>query len=589
MKIFGTHISSGAFDYLSNHLGQINSIKEANNKLYRAFGIVNFFECENDFQLLKKSLLLTENIVSESDRAEYGDFQTNSELTNSIAYYLTTKKIQPSIVIEPTCGKGSFIIASLAHFNKIKQVFGIEIYKPYVWESKFNIIDFYLHNPSENKPDISIIHSSIFDFDFNSILKDIKTSELLIIGNPPWVTNSKLGSLNSSNLPEKRNYKNYSGIDAITGRSNFDIAEYITMMMIEQFQNKEGHVALLVKNSVIKNILFEQNIKKNAISGFEKHRIDSKKEFNVSVEASLFYFKLNTKPAYKCTEFDFYNNSEPTLNFGWLKDKFISNTKLYIDSKEVDGLCPFEWRQGVKHDCSSIMELEKRDGFFVNTLNETIELEDNLVYGILKSSDLKDIVVGKTRKFTIITQTKVGQETNYIERLFPKTFSYLNTHKKNFNTRKSSIYKNKPLFSIFGIGDYSFKPYKVAISGLYKTFHFTLVLPHNGKPIMLDDTCYMLGFSKKEFAVYTLLILNSDLVTRFLKSIIFLDAKRAFTKDVLMRIDLAQVANLIGKGKISEKLDVFNETYNTNLNMDLWNDFIEEISLVRNQQLELFN
>ena len=33
--------------------------------------------------------------------------------------------------------------------------------------------------------------------------------------------------------------------------------------------------------------------------------------------------------------------------------------------------------------------------------------------------------------------------------------------------------KKAGTFSIFGIGDYSFKPYKVAISGLYKTFHFS--------------------------------------------------------------------------------------------------------------------
>ena len=48
------------------------------------------------------------------------------------------------------------------------------------------------------------------------------------------------------------------------------------------------------------------------------------------------------------------------------------------------------------------------------------------------------------------------------------------------------------------------------ISGLYKTFHFTLILPQNSKPIMLDDTCYFLGFDNLEFAVYTTILLNSN-------------------------------------------------------------------------------
>ena len=248
----------------------------------------------------------------------------------------------PEIVIEPTCGKGNFIVSSLKHFDSVKKVFGIEIYKPYVWESKFNIIDYYLNNPTKNKPEIFIIHNSVFDFDFKTIAKENGTKEILILGNPPWVTNSKLGSLNSSNLPKKTNFKNHNGLDAMTGKGNFDIAEYITLMMIETFQHQKGNIALLVKNTVIKNIVFDQFSKQYRISEIEKYCIDSKKEFNVSVEASLFYCKLNSNPSFKCKEFDFYNNSKAKLNFGWLSDKFVSNIDTYSNTEQIDGKCPFE-------------------------------------------------------------------------------------------------------------------------------------------------------------------------------------------------------------------------------------------------------
>mgnify|MGYP000390879176 FL=1 len=156
-------------------------------------------------------------------------------------------------------------------FSNIKKVFGIEIYKPYVWESKFNIIDYYLNNPTKNKPEIFIIHNSVFDFDFKTIAKENNTKEILIIGNPPWITNSKLGSLNSSNLPKKTNFKNHNGLDAMTGKGNFDIAEYITLMMIETFQHQKANIALLVKNTVIKNIVFDQFSKQYRISEIEKY------------------------------------------------------------------------------------------------------------------------------------------------------------------------------------------------------------------------------------------------------------------------------------------------------------------------------
>lgn len=588
MKIFEANISHQVSDFLNDNLKKIISFEKANQKMYDAFGIIHFFDNNEELETLKEVLSITNNVLEEPDRAEYGDFQTNSDLANKVTLHLASKNISPEVVIEPTCGKGNFIIASLRNFKEIKNVFGVEIYKPYVWETKFNIVDFFLCNPNSNKPKISIVHCNVFDFDFKTISKEHSTNNILIIGNPPWVTNSKLGSLNSTNLPKKTNFKNHSGLDAMTGKGNFDIAEFITLTMIETFQNMKGNLLLLVKNSVIKNIVFDQNKNRYKISDIEKHCIDSKKEFNVSVEAALFYCKLNSLPTFDCTEFDFYNNQKSQLQFGWLNDKFVSNIDTYIHTKEIDGECPFVWRQGLKHDCSTVMELDKVNGHFVNGLNEEVKLEDGLVYGILKSSDLKNTVINQTRKFTIVTQKKVGQETKYIKTEYPKTYQYLTQHQANFDARKSSIYNNKPLFSIFGIGDYSFKPFKVAISGLYKTFHFTLILPQDNKPVMLDDTCYLIGFDKIEFAVYALILLNSNTTVQFLQSVTFPDAKRTFTKDVLMRIDLLELAKHIDKADLQTELETLNEKYKFNLTLDLWNSFISEMTPVNNGQMAMF-
>jgi hypothetical protein len=144
------------------------------------------------------------------------------------------------------------------------------------------------------------------------------------------------------------------------------------------------------------------------------------------------------------------------------------------------------------------------------------------------------------------------------------------------------------LFSIFGIGDYSFKPYKVAISGLYKTFHFTLILPQENKPVMLDDTCYLIGFDKIEFAVYALMLLNSDMTMQFLQSVTFADAKRTFTKDVLMRIDLLQLAKNSNKKDLEPEMNRLNEMYKFSLTLDLWDSFLNGMAPVNNGQMEMF-
>jgi hypothetical protein len=577
MKVFDANISVHVLDYLHNELSQVTLFNYANKQLLDTCGIRNFFADQNEFDIFRQTISNTHLLVSEPDRSEYGDFQTNMKLAQSVTEFLYEKGINPKLVIEPTCGKGNFIVAALGTFIETEFVIGVEIYKPYSWETKFNILQFFIDNPREKKPDIEIYNFNIFEFDFIQIAKQYSNYETLIIGNPPWVTNSKLSTLNSENLPKKSNFKNHSGLDAITGKGNFDIGEFITLKMLDSFENTKGHFAFLVKNAVIKNILFDQKKRKYKISNIQKCKIDSKSEFNVSVEAALFSCRLNSNPEYTCKEYDFYDNQHEVSEFGWIGDKFVSNIELYKHSSDIDGLCPFMWRQGVKHDMSSIMEFEKRNGHYINGLQQEIKIEEDLVYGLLKSSDLKHPLIDKTRKFTIITQKKVGQDTSYIRNKHPKTYDYLESNKDLFNQRKSSIYNNKPSFSIFGIGDYSFAPFKIAISGLYKTFSFSLILPIEQKPVMVDDTCYILGFDDLDFAAYCLILLNSDKTRELLQAITFSDSKRTFTKEILMRIDLYKLAIQFSSQCLKDEINQLNNSYNLNLSPDKWDDFVKSM------------
>jgi hypothetical protein len=583
MKIFEADITYQVSDFFIKMLKRIALFESANDKMMDVCGIHHYFNNQKEYEVLKNVLSKTHIVVKEPDRTEYGDFQTNNDLAVNVATYLKHKSANPKIILEPTCGKGSFIIASLRTFDRIEKIFAIDIYMPYVWETKFSILQYFIDNPSANKPEIVISHFNVFDFDFTEISKEYTKEEILIIGNPPWVTNSKLSRLDSTNLPAKSNFKKHNGIDAITGKGNFDIGEYITLRIFDAFQNSNGYFAFLVKNSVIKNIIYDQKQRNFKISDIQKLSIDSKKEFNVSVEASLLICKLKQVPEFICNEYNIYAPSKLINKFGWVDDKFVSSIALYQHSSGIDGICPFEWRQGIKHDLSSFMELERVNGHFVNGLNQKIILEEDLVFGLLKSSDLKQTVIDKTRKYTIVTQKKVGQSTAFIKKDHPKTYNYLYKNKSQFDLWRSSIYKGKPDYSIFGIGDYSFKPFKIAISGLYKKYSFNLVVPQNGKPIMLDDTCYLLGFDRLDYAAYTFILLNSEKTKKLLKAITFPDAKRMFTKDVLMRIDLMKLAMQTQKAKIKNDIDELNTCYNLKIQTGTWNEYI---ATMRPQQTE---
>lgn len=579
MTYLEAHITDLTLDFFIENQNSLVDYKKINTILKEVSGINNFFESQQEATKLLTEVRENQSIVSDPDRREYGDFQTNRNLATQVAKYAFKKNDSIEFVLEPTCGKGNFILASISQFKSLKKVVGVEIYKPYVWKTKIRILTYFLKNSYKSKPEIDIIHGNAFEFNYSDLAKSTKHLETLIIGNPPWVTNSELGSIESDNLPKKSNFKKHSGLDAMTGKGNFDIGEYISYTMLKCFENHNGIFAFLIKNSVVKNLIQDQQRNLFKIGHSEKLNIDSKKEFNVSVSACLFLTHLNNEPDFTCKEFDFYSQ-EYITTFGLYKDKFVYSVEDYDKTSIIDGKSIFTWRSGVKHDCSNVMEFEQVNGHFINGLGEELNLEKKLVYGLLKSSDLKEDRINNFRKFTIITQNKIGQETNYIQAELPLTYHYLTSHKDYFEKRKSSIYKDKPAFSIFGIGDYSFAKYKIGISGLYKSTHFTLICPNNSKPLMLDDTCYFIGFDKLQMAEIAHYLLNSDLVQRFLKSIIFSDSKRSINKDTLMRIDFKKTFESsdfeIAKTKIS------------GLKIEHWEDFGEMLKEDSVQQMTLF-
>ncbi len=554
MLFRNVHISRKAADFLCNLSQRKLGYIVVNQTLALVSGIQDFLSCQEDLDELAVFLAKDLEYTSEPDRTEYGDFQTNSSLAQRVASLLQSDGAPPDILIEPTFGKGNFIVAALRAFISLRYVVGFEIYKPYVWEAKFAILHFFLENHGHPTPEIRLFHQDVFTVDFQKLSKELTGGEILILGNPPWVTNAELGSLNSANLPKKSNFKNLNGLDAMTGKSNFDIGEYITAMLLRAFQHRSGQMAFLVKNAVVKNLLFDQKKFPFQIGRLRQVSIDAKKEFGAAVEASLFICQLNQTPELQCNLSTLDSDAKAPSRFGWEDGHFVSNIEKYRAVKHFDGICPFEWRQGMKHDCSAVMEFERLNGHFGTSRGQAVHLESDLVHGILKSSDLKGGAVANAKKFTIVTQRKVGQDTAYIEQIFPETFAYLNTHREQFAGRKSNIYRGKPPFSIFGIGDYSFLPYKVAVSGLYKLPKFTLVLPENAKPLMLDDTCYFIGFDNLSDAAISFSLLCSPLVKYLLDTISFPDAKRVFTKEILMRIDLLAVADAVDFEEIEKSL-----------------------------------
>jgi modification methylase nspV (methyltransferase nspV) len=479
-------------------------------------------------------------------RENYGDWQTNYEFAKSVCLYLKNRGIVPDIVVEPTCGVGNFIAAAIDVFETVKKVYGVEIFKGYVDQTERKLQEYQKNNLIIS---YELYNADVFNFDFREIANQNPNQNILVIGNPPWVTNSGLGKNDGVNLPVKGNINKTKGIEAITGKGNFDIAESICDQIIDAFSHHSNtYIALLVKNSVVKNIIHRQHSHPRRIQDVRQLVFDAKKEFNVSVPASLFECHIGNDCQKECISYDFYTK-RITHSFGWVNEAFVSNIQDYGRTSFLDGQSPLIWRSGIKHDCSKVMELSLNDSIYLNGLKEVVDVDDITVFPLLKSSDIGKGLKG-VRKYLILPQTNISENTSILKKRAPKTYSYLLSHATYLDGRKSIIYKNKPRFSVFGLGDYSFAPYKIVISALYSDLMFSLVEPIAGKPVMVDDTCYLLGFKKIEYAKLTLFILQSEPLKRFIQNICFMDAKRIVNRELLMRINLYQLSKTVDYSSI---------------------------------------
>lgn len=478
---------------------------------------------------------------------EFGDFQTPPELVRQILAALSPVGERWSRVLEPTCGLGNFIAGLLTLETPPREIRAFELQPAHVAATE-KLAAAFPTVPTH------VTRASLFDLDLRKDLQWDTKGPLLVIGNPPWVTNAEIGGLNGHNLPVKTNVRRLPGLDAMTGESNFDLAEAIWIKLMTELAHEQPTIAMLCKTSVARNILRFAHETSFALESASIRIIPADNWFRASVDACLFIVKVGSEP--QSVEARVYADlaaSEPQAVWG-VRQGWVVDLEQYQQSRFLDGVCPFSWRQGVKHDAASIMELVERDGRLENRFGEHVLVEAKHVYPLLKGSDLFRGEHRTPRRFVLVTQKRVGEDTEKLATRAPKLWRYLNRHAAIFAKRKSVIFRSGPQFALFGIGDYSFAPFKVAVASLYKTPRFRVVGPSKGLPVMLDDTCYFVPCSTQRQALLVANLLNHPLCLHFIAASAFPGAKRQVTKKLLSRIDLRALLNRVNARALHEEI-----------------------------------
>jgi len=490
-------------------------------------------------------------VAKSKQRAEFGDFQTPRPLADAVCGLLQRRGSNPASIVEPTCGQGTLLLSALEHFPTIMTAVGLDVNAAHLASLREQLAG----RADERK--VRLVHGDFFATDWASTLADLP-EPILVVGNPPWVTNAELGSLGSDNLPEKSNFQKHTGFDAITGKSNFDISEWMLIRLMESLNGRRGTLAMLCKTAVARKLLLHAWKHDLQLGAAALYGIDADIHFNASVDACLLVcdFQPGCQPQTACV----YPSLEAELavsDLGWRVGRVVANAEAFdrwshLVCDEPDSV--YLWRSGVKHDCAAVMELRVAEDHWCNKLGERVDIEPTFLYPMLKSSE---IAAGRTKRpahWMIVTQSAVNAPTDTIQDLAPRTWAYLLAHAQLLDGRRSSIYRKRPRFSVFGVGDYTFAPYKVAISGFYKRLSFEVVGRHQGKPVVFDATVNFLACQSNREAELLASLLNSEPANEFLSAFVFWDSKRPITVDVLRRLDVRKLADHFGRSRELQRL-----------------------------------
>ena len=223
-------------------------------------------------------------------RRDLGDFQTPPELASAVLESLGSIGRKWSRVLEPTCGQGRFLAALLAQASPPREIQAIEIQGNHCAAARA----ISKSDATARGVRVRIHQADLFGVDLTSDLIWAENGPLLVLGNPPWVTAAELGRLGASVRPPKRRMDGLGGLAALTGASNFDVAEAVWLKLIAELADQKATIALLCKTSVARRILERAHRTRLPIATASVRRLDAARWFGAAVDACLFQAELGT-------------------------------------------------------------------------------------------------------------------------------------------------------------------------------------------------------------------------------------------------------------------------------------------------------
>ncbi len=415
--------------------------------------------------------------------------------------------------------------------------------------------------------DSMITPLSIGEFDF-------------IIGNPPWIKWEFLSAeykqkLNSHIL---QNYElfNFTGQKARHGFAHDDIAAVFTYVTADKYLKLDGRLGFVLKQTLFTNEAnagfrnfqiktSDKLIPFGVLMVIDLLEIDPFRPYGAETAIAIFkkgqsvrypvpydvwhYRDVKNKTNEKTTLDDFIglasaenkmaipDPDEKTDNAPWV---FMENMN-QLPLSFGEGKNYYKPRHGIVNDLVSVFFvniLKKAEGSKILIENEefsdkrvqkvkkrTAVVKPDLLYLCVKSRHIKKwkLDLSSRREYLILPQRKAGERSIALEVENRELFEYLSEFRGELTARSSIHFKNKPFYSVYSVGEYTFKPFKIVWKSMVQEPAFVVISSLEDefigtKPLMPDNPIGYIAVDDVDEAYYICGILNSNLLRLFFYS-----------------------------------------------------------------------
>lgn len=481
--------------------------------------------------------------MTNTSKIEYGDFQTPPSLAKRVCRLVAASGLRPATVIEPTCGEGAFLMAAADAFPFAK-LYGYDRNPRYVEAARRRM-------SCDGRLRIDAV--DFFSHDWDAALASF-ADPILVLGNPPWVTSATVGTLGGGNLPTKSNADKPPGIHAITGSANFDISEWMIRQNIRWLNGRVGTVAVLCKTSVARKVLRHAWSSRFAFKDASIHSIDAAAEFGVAVDACLLQINFDARfehgrakqeSGQRCTVYDNLASAEPATAIR-LPGRFAAcrcgclRTMVGVAQRWLRWLA-----FGAEARLQPRLRIASRTGWVAQQSGRgrvsgsgcRVPAAEELGCG--PRSHPAQACAGAAALDERVAVDAPTASAQGVALLAGPSRSPGCARQRHLSRPPAVLHLRR--------GRLFLSPWKVAIAGLYKSLRFEKVAPLDGRPVLLDDTCYFLPCETEADCNALIGLLRSPPATEFYSALTFWDAKRPITAKLLNQLDLAALAKRLGK------------------------------------------